>query len=377
MRILWLLALSILMARCSEKQTESSVHSETDTSTHLRYAQGFKVSHRGSVKMVEVGIPFPGARTGFKYLLVPRGEPVPGNIDGARVIYTPLRSIICTSTSHIPLLDYLGESNKLTGFPSTDYISSEKVRARIDSGFVQDMGVDKSMNLERLAMLRPDVVMGYTMTSDYGQFKKIEELGVPVVINAEFLEKHPLGRAEWIKFMALFFDKEREADSIFNVIEKNYLETKLLAKSAKNKPTVLSGIVYGDAWFMPGGKNYASQILKDAGCAYLWQENESNGFLELSFESVFEKAHEADLWIGVGSNANLAQLKALDHRYTRFKPFVQRQVYTSDAKHGAKGGSEFLELGYLRPDIILKDLVKIAHPDISLNHELYFHKRLE
>jgi iron complex transport system substrate-binding protein len=327
--------------------------------------------------VVEVITPFPGARTGFKYLLVPRGQSIPENTEGAQIISIPLRSIVCTSTSHIPLLEYLGESDKLTGFPSTDYISSTQVRARIDAGFVQDLGVDKSMNLERLAMLKPDIVMGYTMTSDYGQFKKMEELGIPVVINAEYLEGHPLGRAEWIKFMALFFGKEHEADSIFEVIERNYLETRQLADSSKNKPTVLSGIVYGDAWFMPGGQNYASRILEDAGCTYLWEQDSSKGFLELSFESVFEKANNADLWIGVGSNANLAELKALDHRYTSFRPFRQRQVYTSDARHGEKGGSELLELGYLRPDVILKDLVRIAHPELLPDHDLYFHKRLE
>ncbi len=371
------LVLFILMTSCSEKRAETLVNLKTDATFSLRYAQGFKVSYRGNAKLVVVGLPYPGARSGFQYLLVPRGEPIPENAQGARIISIPLQSIVCTSTSHIPLLDYLGESNKLTGFPSPDYISSENVRARIDSGFVQDMGIDNSMNLERLAVLNPDVVMGYTMTGDYGQFKKMEELGIPVVINAEYLEKHPLGRAEWIKFMSLFFNKEHEADSIFNMIEKSYLETKQQADSIRLKPTVLSGIVYGDAWFMPGGQNYASRLLRDAGCNYLWQDDHSHGFLELSFETVFERAHAADLWIGVGSNATLDDLQALDHRYTKFKPFVQRQVYTSDNKLGATGGSELLELGYLRPDIILKDLVKIAHPGLLPNYQLYFHRRLD
>ena len=221
------------------------------------------------------------------------------------------------------------------------------------------------------------MVMGYTMSSDYGQFKKIEDLHVPVVLNAEYLEKHPLGRAEWIKFMALFFNKEKEADSVFVVIEKEYLKTKALADQAQTKPTVLSGIVYGDAWFLPGGQNYAAKLLRDAGYHYLWDDDSTNGFLELSFESVYEKAHDADFWIGVGSFSSLKEIENADHRYPRFKPFQQKQVYTSNARKGSKGGSEFLELGYLRPDIILKDLVKIAHPELLTEHELYFHTQLE
>ncbi|MBK8291389.1 MAG: ABC transporter substrate-binding protein [Flammeovirgaceae bacterium] len=239
------------------------------------------------------------------------------------------------------------------------------------------MGIDKGMNLEILYSLKPDLVMSYSMTSDLGQLKKIKELNIPVVINAEYLEKHPLGRAEWIKFMALFFNKEKEADSVFNEIETDYNRTKQLVENIPTQPTVLSGIVYGEAWFMPAGKNYAAHLLQDAGTDYLWKDTETSGFLELSFESVFEKAKDADLWIGVGSFNSLNEIKAADSRYSLFKPFQDKQVFTYNARTGAKGGSEFLELGYLRPDLILKDLVKIAHPELLPNHELFFHRRLE
>jgi iron complex transport system substrate-binding protein len=362
---------------CESKKRDDAVDIIKDQSTKLSYADGFTIQYQGRNKLVEVKYPFQGATSGFKYLLVPRGDSIPAHPQDIRVITIPLTSIVVTSTTHIPLLEYLGVSDKLIGFPTTDYVSSEKVRERIDDGQVQDLGVDKGMNLERLASLRPDMVMGYTMTSDYGQFKKMEELNIPVVINAEYLEKHPLGRAEWIKFTSVFFDKEKEADSVFKVIEKSYMEVKSLADGVETKPTVLSGIVYGGTWFLPGGDNYASRILRDAGCAYLWQENTSNGFLELSFESVYQKAHDADLWIGVGNYTSLKEIEAADHRYTQFKPFRNRSVYTYDARKGAKGGSEFLELGYLRPDLILKDLVKIAHPHLLKEYELYFHKRLD
>lgn len=370
------LLLCYVLISCENKKNQVS-QTHGNRTVEISYAEGFTIEYQGNNKLVEVKYPFQGATSGFKYLLVQRGEAVPPHDPDVRVIPVPLNSIVCTSTTHIPLLDYLGESDKLVGFPTTDYISSLKIRQRIDNGFVQELGVDKGMNLERIAALKPDMVMGYTMSSDYGQFKKMEELNVPVVINAEYLEKHPLGRAEWIKFMAAFFNKEQEADSVFKMIEKSYLDVKQLADSVTSKPKVLSGIVYGDAWFLPGGQNYASRILRDAGCAYLWEDDTSNGYLELSFESVYEKAHSADLWIGVGNFNTLKEVENADHRYTEFKPYRSKAVYTYDARKGAKGGSEYLELGYLRPDLILKDLVKIAHPDLLKEHQLYFHKRLE
>lgn len=343
----------------------------------LKYAEGFTVRHEGNVKYITVNYPYPGATEGYQYLLVPAGEDVPAHDERTQVIRTPIKTIVCTSTTHIPLLDYIGETNSLIGFPTTDYISSEVMRKRVDDGNVTDLGIDKGMNIELLYSLHPELVMGYTMGNDLGQLKKIRDLGIPVVINAEYLEKHPLGRAEWIKFVALFYNKEREADSVFAFIEKEYLTTQEMVTNATNQPTVLSGIVYGDAWFMPAGKNYAAHLFKDAGMDYLWKDTDSNGFLELSFESVYAKAKDADLWIGVGSFSSLQEIEATESRYGLFRPFLQRQVYTYNARKGAKGGSEFLELGYLRPDLILKDLVKIAHPELLPDYELFFHERLE
>jgi iron complex transport system substrate-binding protein len=325
-----------------------------------------------------VTYPYQGATSGYHYVLAPHGADVPKQENDVQVIEVPLwRKIVCTSTTHIPHLDYLGLTDRLAGFPTTDYISSEKMRARIDSGKVAELGIDKGMNLEMLFNLSPSMVMGYTMSADLGQLKKIRELGIPVVVNAEYLEHDPLGRAEWIKFTSLFFGKERQADSIFNAIEFEYNRVKEVAVSLETRPKIISGIVYGDTWFLPGGQNYAATLLKDAGCDYLWASNTSNGYLELSFESVFQTAHDVDLWIGVGSFNTLAEMKAAEERYALFKPFQSDKVYNYNARLGAKGGNDFLELGYLRPDLILKDLVKIAHPESLSDHTLFFHRKLE
>ncbi|MCW5909431.1 MAG: ABC transporter substrate-binding protein [Cyclobacteriaceae bacterium] len=370
---IFILAGGLLIGSCQKKElvTRHTVN------TTIKYATGFSLRSEGNVHFVSINSPYPGAKETYQYLLVPHGEEVPDHNDATAVIRTPVKTIVCTSTTHIPLLDYIGETESLIGFPTTDYISSEKMRQRIDAGQVTDLGIDKGMNLELLFSLKPELVMGYTMTSDLGQLKKIKELGIPVVINAEYLEAHPLGRAEWIKFMALFFDKWAEADSAFTRIETEYQATQRLASTAVDQPTVMSGIVYGDAWFMPAGKNYAAKLLEDAGTQYLWRDTESSGFLELSFESVYERAKDADLWIGVGSFQTLTEVRNADNRYGLFKPLQDGKVYSYNARKGAKGGSEFLELGYLRPDLILKDLVKIAHPELVPDYELFFHRELK
>ena len=342
----------------------------------LKYATGFEVAYYDGYKIVRVTKPYMGATEHFEYMVMQDGSSPTSTSTPKTVIKAPVKRLACTSTTHIPMLDYLKASEALVGFPTTDYISSEKTRKLVDQGHVAELGVDKELNLEKLVEIDPQMVMAYTVGGDYGQFKKIEQLGIPVVLNAEYLEEHPLGRAEWIKFMAAFLNKEAMADSIFNVIEHNYQQYQQQAATVSNEPTVLSGVVYGDTWYMPGGKNYAARLIDDAGGQYLWSQDSTRGFLELSFEAVYEKAHQADYWIGVASFESLAQLTEADNRYGDFKAHQQQQVYTNNWRKGAKGGSEFLELGYLRPDIILADLIHILHPGLLPDHHLYFHQPL-
>lgn len=370
--VFFLLLSGTLLWRCTDRAKPL----ETGTRA-LSYATGFVVKPlTDHARLVEVRYPYPSATKSFSYLLVDRGTEVPSHDQDVPVIEVPIRSMICTSTTHIPLLDYLKESNRLVGFPHTDYISSKPMRARIDSGFVKELGHGETLDLEAIATLKPEVLMGYTMSADMGQLKKIQQLGIPVIINSEFLEPHPLGRAEWIKFMALFVGKEKMADSVFAAIESSYLEVQKKARTVSNKPTVLSGVVYGDAWFMPGGKNYAAQLLEDAGCHYLWSDNPSRDYLRVNVEEVFSRARDAQLWIGASDFRSLQELAAADQRYTLFKPFQNKMVFTYNARLGSKGGNEFLELGYLRPDLILKDLVAIAHPELVTDHPLFFYAKL-
>jgi iron complex transport system substrate-binding protein len=369
--------LLLAIVGCSKKNPESQVSiRQGGTMVPLKYAKGFAIETDSIYTRLRVKHPFQGAKQALEYLLVPTGAEVPHHSSDVTIIRTPIRSIVCTSTTHIPILDYLGVSEALVGFPTTDYISSKETRKLIDEGKVKDLGVDKGMNIELLSSIQPQLVMAYSMNADFGQFKKITELGIPVLINSEYLEQHPLGRAEWIKFVSTLFNKEHEADSIFESIERAYLSTQQLAAAQNHRPTVLSGIMYGDAWFLPGGQNYAATILNDAGFDYLWREDGSHGFLELSFEQVYEKANDADFWIGVGTFQSMNELKGADHRYEKFQAFRSRRIYNYDARKGAKGGNEYLELGYLRPDIILMDLVKISNPTLLPDYELYFHRQL-
>lgn len=370
--LLGVLSLIILLScqKSSHKDTSSIIFENIE----LKYATGFSIRKAPEVYEVTIKTPFEGAKDPLRYIFYKNSKVITGIHADAKV-KIPVETIVCTSTTHIPLLDYLNETGSLTGFPTLDYISSPAMRQRIDNNEVEELGIDDALNIEKLIKLNPNVVLAYSLTGDMGQFSLIKEAGIPVIMNAEYLEEHPLGRAEWIKLAGILFGKEARADSVFNKIEQEYLQTKALAEQL-TPASVLSGVVYGDSWYLPGGRNYASQLLTDAGYTYFWASDTTSGFLPLSFETVFEEAHEAEYWIGVASYNSREEMAAADSRYAEFAAFRSGNVYSYNKRIGAKGGSEFLELGYLRPDLILKDLVWIAHPQALPGHDLFFHFKL-
>ena len=357
--------------RTTEPEIKANVHQ-----VEIEHAKNFKVTYGENYKVVDVYNAWKNTKDNFQYVLVQKGTEVPEKFKKEQIIKIPLDNIVCFSTTHIPYLDFIGESDKLIGFPNTDYVSSEKVRELIDAGKVTDLGSETNVNVERIISLNPEMIMAYGMGDNTDQFYKIEQSGIPVVFNADYTEQSPLGRAEWLKFTSLFFNQEKKADSIFNRIIHYYDTLKKTAFSAKKKPSVYSGIVYGDTWFMPGGKNYAAQFFEDANANYLWENNTEKSYLELSFEAVYEKAHQAEYWVGVGLYSSLDEIRNADHRYASFKAFKEGNVYNFSGKIGATGGNEYFELGYARPDLILADLIKIFHSPLLPDHELYFHKRL-
>lgn len=372
-----ILMIFLMLHSCSPTREETNFSKERAEDQRIIYANGFELQKINEVEVLTINTPFQGASESLVYYFIPKDNQVPDSLKNKNLIRTPVKEIVVTSTSHIPMLDYLNETKSLKGFPTLDYISSPKMRARIDSGYVEELGRDSQLNLEVLVRLQPELVMTYMLTGDRSQIKRINDADIPVLINADYLEQHPLGRAEWIKVAGLLFNKYERADSIFKEIESNYLDLQKKVADINNKPSVLTGIMYGDTWYLPGGKNYSANLFRDSGLTYIWEDNKENGFLQLSFETVYSKAKNADLWLGVASFNTLEELKNADSRYTWFDAYKNNKVYTYTAKIGVAGGNEYLELGYLRPDIILKDLIIIGHPEVIGDTELYFYKKVQ
>jgi len=362
----FIVLISFLLVSCNSKNKKSQKQLETAT---IKYAKGFDIQHFKTYSKLIIKAPFQNSNDTFEFILTKQ----PKNDNELQI---PLKKIVVTSTTHIPMLELLNSENKLIGFPNTDFVSSEKTRTLINNGQIVELGNSENINTELLIDIKPEVVVGFTLNSNNKMYANIERMGIPVIFNGDWLEETPLGRAEWIKFFGLLFDKSKQADSIFNQIEKNYLTAKSIALKSKNKPIVLSGGLYKDVWYLPAGESFEANFLKDANTNYLWQNSKGKGSLALNIESVFEKGKDADIWLSPGFYKNIEELEEGNSIYSSFKAYQNQQIYSYSNNTGETGGIMYFELSPTRPDLVLKDIIKITHPELLTDYEFTFFEKL-
>lgn len=370
----------VILLSCAEKANKkefSEVAPKSSSHTQIEYATGFTVANFDGYKTITLTNPWPGAEENFTYALIEKGTQLKNPKDFDAVVEMPLKSVVVTSTTHIPSLEMLGVIDHLAGFPALDYISSETTRARISEGKIKELGKNESINTEVLIDLNPDAVVTFAVKGDNKTVATIEKTGIPVLYNADWTETTPLGKAEWIKFFGVLFNKEKQADSIFNHIKTEYISAKKVALQATDTPTVLSGAMYKDVWYLPQGDSWAAQFIADANGDYLWKNTEGTGSISLNIESVLEKGQAADFWIGPGQFTSLSQMQEMNSVYTQFDAFTNNTVYSFTTKKGATGGVVYYELAPNRPDLVLKDMIKILHPELLPEYELYFFSKLD
>lgn len=360
------------------KKESNTVITSDDTNT-IEYAKGFTIEAYDQYSVVNVKQAWVGADKSFKYVLYKEGkEVIPDSLRTLPSLKVPVQSIVVTSTTHLPSLVVLEEEKSLKGFPGLNYVSSPSIRKLINDSQIKEVGQNEQLNTELLLDLNPSVIVAFAMDGSNQALQLIEKSGIPVVYNGDWVEQTPLGKAEWIKLFGALYGKEKEAKTFFDNIVQDYKDAQALVKDAKNNPTVMSGAMYQDVWYTPQGQSWMAIYFKDAKSDYLWKETEGTGSLSLSLEVVLDKAIDASFWINPAQYETLQQLVDANPHYAKFNAFKNKNVYSFSPRKGETGGSLFYELGPTRPDLVLKDLIYILHPEISIpNYQPVFFEQLK
>ncbi|MDA9349588.1 ABC transporter substrate-binding protein [Polaribacter sp.] len=370
-----LVASLLAIVSCKKEAQRAVLKSASAKITH---AKGFDIVEEKGNKKLIIKSAYQNATEDATY---PLSKKIPSTALASTKLNTiqiPVKNIVVTSTTHIPMVELLQSENTIVGFPHGQYVSSARTRKLLDAGKIAEIGKENSLNTEILLDLQPELVVGYSVTSPDKSLTTLEKAGINVIYNGDWLEETPLGKAEWIKFFGVLFDKEKQADSIFKAIETNYVNAKKSALLGLQKPTVLSGAIMSkDIWNLPAGESFVAQFLKDANLTYLWKDTKGKGSLSLSFESVFDKGANADIWIAPGYFTSKKQLLESNALYAKFKAFQDDNIYMPTTKKGKSGGVLYYELATTRPDLVLKDLIKITNPALLPDYELVFFEKMK
>ncbi len=373
--------LSVLSCSCGGGGKTASLF--TDTLYMPVFADGFSVFGCGESSVLSVRNPWQGAENVDMNLFLRRaGEQPPKDFEGA-VVDVPLKKVVCMSSSYVAFISALGEEETIKGVSGVSYITNGNVRGRFAKGLLRDVGYDSNMNYEVLAELRPDLVFLYGVYGDNSAMtRKLDELGIKYIYIGDYVEQSPLGKAEWLVAFGEMFDRREQAADIFDSVRYNYerlcddvrARTVILSSA---KPKVMLNAPYRDTWFVPGDRSYMVRLIRDAQGEYACAGVDSQQSRPISVESAYIFANSSDVWLNPGQASTKVDLLAENPRFGEIPPVVNGRVFNCNKRGTSEGGSDFWESGAVRPDIVLKDMVKIFYPWMYPDYEPYYFNKVE
>lgn len=360
------------MVCCHMRQSSSSEESVAYATDSIRYAEGFTVSRFADYTLIEVKDPWSEHGYLQRYVLVDRNKDIPGNLPQGTLVRVPVKKITVFTSVHCAALDELGATGDIVGVCESRYMNIPSVQSRIKDGLAFDLGESTNPDIEKMIELGTEVVLASPFQN--GSYGSVEKMGIPILECADYMEIVPLGRAEWIRFLGLFVNKEAVADSLFAETEERYLEAKALAENVDIRPTLLTGKKYGSSWYVPSGNSYMARLYQDAGAEYIFNYLPGTGSAPLIFESVLDKAIHADYWIfnyNQPEDMTYPMLKAEYEPYSNFDAFRKEHIYGSNTNY-----TPYYEEVPMYPDYLLRELVALFHPEKLPDYQFRYFKPL-
>lgn len=365
------LCLLLVIASCQNNRKQNNTEGKS-AGFSLQYAKGFEVARHDGYTEVNIRNPWDTTRYLHRYILVSKNKPLPTPLPEGALIRTPIDRVVAFSAIHCAMLNELNSGNVIVGVCDPRYINLPLVREGVRSGTIADAGESFAPNIEKLIDIAPEALLT-TPIKNMG-YGKAEKAGIPIIECADYMESTPLGQAEWLRFYGLLLEKESLADSLYHCTVDAYLAMAQLTDTITQRPTVLSETKIGPVWYMPGGLSYMAHIYNDAGAAHLWRDDNNAGSISLAFESVFEKAQNADFWLFKYNREKDMTLSDLKNDYSlnaNFEAFKKQQVFGCNAYE-----SPFYEEIVLHPDYLLQDFIEIFHPGLLPGYQLRYYKKL-
>jgi len=314
----------------------------------------------------------------------PSGDSVPA---GAKTFFVPVSSILVEETVAIPKVYLIGQRAKMSAVTTGLWATTPELLDDVANGLVQDIG----SNYSRLNVM-PDVFFTGSGSTAKWTGWDATTMNPRRILDSDAGETSPLGRAELLKLVALLTGAEDAGNTIFSLIAARYYEARKAAtKAVRRRPVVMLGLPSpGWGWGVTRGTSHLGQLLRDASAEY---RNHANGVIAAINGSTMTLAQaqqyfaSADYWINAyytqadGARFTM-ELMSNGYRssspqgdrmaFSKFQAFQCAQVLSdSNALQQGLSGNPIHELGVVRPDLILLDLVYFLHPYLRTESELF------
>lgn len=361
MRLYLLSLLCLWQFSCGTQPTrETATDNSYDTLYSNIYANRFAILERGDTIVLRVNNPWQGAE----------------NVVVDYPIISPLKRVVCMSSSYVAFLDALNLNEAIVGVSGLNFITNQKIR----KNGVKDVGYDNNVDYETIVGMKPDAVLVYEVAGENSAVSaKLKQLGIPVIYIADYLEDSPLARAEWIMVFGALTNRIDQARALFEQISEQYNTLKgTMDTAVVKRPSVMLNSPYRDVWYVPGDRNYMVQMIRDAGGDYVAKGVDNDISRPIAAEVAYKMMLNADVWLHPTTGVNtMEQLRESNHRFTALNVVRKGEVYSNNARSTPAGGSDFWESAIVRPDVVLADLIRIFHPDLLPDHELYYYFKLK
>ena len=325
--------------------------------TDNAYAHGFQLWKRGDARLVLVfGHGGEQDTVGTYWLSSDPDGPLPP-VRAAR-FSTTLSAVAIGSTTHVPYISKLGHASAIRACAHMDQVRDTAFAARLRRGGVKEIATGDGLDREALLMLKPEALFGYPFGR--GESSALEGLGIPTIEVSEYLEEHPLGRAEWLRFFGVLFGEERLADSLFAGIRERY-EAIRVDSATDERPTVLFGSVWDGRWWVPPGNSYMARLIEDAGGRYVFADRKGEGNIAIDMETMIAVGGKADFWgmiADIADEPSTEDFTTGDERLNGFRSVRDNRLFIGNSARADLFGRALIE-----PDRELMDLVIALHPN--------------
>ncbi len=393
--ILWVLPIiTIISYQCSVNTSSSSVKDDsrnlnqinTDSILNpvtIKYAKNFSVAYHNNYKVAHIHFSSEQRDIQFdqKIVMVHRGAPVPelaGDLTDAWILTVPLQTVAANDDGEITRLKALSLTKNIVAMGGGGIYDPE-LRKRWEAKQIASIGYSfhSPPQPEVILTLKPDILLLYAYNHHrLESLAKLRQLGINAIPQFAWAEPSFLGKAEWIKFTAMFFNEEHKANDIFQHVDERCQELMQLAAMQESKKRAF--LVYHPSdksdWNAHRNDFYAS-FLEAAGSDNVLKDNGPTHAVGMNSEMLLSLAKDADFWF-VNSVSDQSWPPA---NYLRsFKAYRNHNVYHYQKRTRYEHNAyDWYETPEVRPDLVLEDLVSIFYPELLPEHELLFFDQVE